>query len=206
MKSNKIMRKCDITQTINRNNKIWANASKRERRVLLARDVIAQINAEKIIPMQGTWASSADGRQLVAGGGSVQKAIISGEIPKCDCCAVGGLMLSAIKYCNNINIEEGECYIGFMFTSNITPNSQHVDDAATRLLYEVFDPRTVRAIETAYEMGNGQFIDMSYMCLDSEYPKNLRLLESEDRMIAIMENIIENKGIFSVQKLFKKFR
>jgi hypothetical protein len=203
MKNNKIMRKCDITRIINNNNKIWANASKRERRVLLAKDVIAQINAGKVIPAQSTWISSSNGRQLVAGGGSVQRAIISGEIPKCECCALGGLMLSAIKYCNNVNAEEGEYFIGF--TTHVTPNSQQVDDAATRLLYDVFDPRTVQATEAVYEMGIGQFTNISYMCLDDGYPENLRMLKSEDRMIAIMENIIENKGIFSVQKLFKKF-
>jgi len=170
----------------------FKSLSKTEKRVLIARDVIAQVKAEKYFPRRGSYI-----KYLTLGGdeydvttnsmASLQKHF--DEIT-CNCCALGACLLSATKYKNRLEFQD---------VYNLASSQSPWD-----LLKGIFSSKQLNMIEYAFEaersgtrVGENRFKnyleeEIQVACIDFGRSYD----DPEDRMIAIMKNIIKNKGEF----------
>lgn len=195
--------KQQVKKLIQKNNKIWESSTIQERRVLVCKDVLAQLKARKYIARSGQWVETVGVKPLGENGRSLQEIICNDELPTCKCCALGGLMLSTVKYANNVIIDIDYNRHSMTFDTALTDWADHspTSTSASTQLRKVFDARTLENIEALFEKGEGLF-GIGY---DVDIPDQWEDLDDEDRMIAIMENIIQNNGVFKKHELLKNY-
>lgn len=193
-------------KNINKSNRAFNALSAPEKRVFIARDVLAQLKLKKIVAMSGTWVdtfginnhSYKDDKELKD---------IYDKMPSCEACALGGMFVCAVRVANNLKVnevgeEKDDIYIQEGDISNY--------------LGKFFDQNQLKLIETTFENGSGGFDhgeispEEHEACYNffndvSEYMGEVEDLRGgpgldEVRMRLIMENIIANKGEFKVYK------
>jgi hypothetical protein len=194
--------KQQVKKLIEKNNKIWESSTIQERRVLVCKDVLAQLKARKYFARSGTWVETKMAKPLGKTGRSLQEIICNDELPTCRCCALGGLMLSTVKYANNVNLEySDDDHHRLSYHTKDTDFLAHspTSTSASAQLRKVFDARTLENIEALFETNEGLFE------LDVDIPDQWEALDDEARMIAIMENIIQNNGVFKKNELLKNY-
>ena len=124
-----------LTETqIKKLNTKFESLSSAEQRVLIAKDVLAQVKAEKFIPRRGNYIKNLTIKGGQPSGGSVQKHF--DEIT-CSCCALGACLLSATKFKNKL--EFGDIY------DMVSRNS------SWDLLKGIFSAEQLNMIEYAFE-------------------------------------------------------
>lgn len=187
-----------LKREIARRNRAFEKATPAERRVLVAQDVIAQIKAKRFAAEQGTWTDLCP-RPEIKHDASFQETFLENQAVKCQCCAVGSLFLGCTLFTNKIeNVE-------------VDDNWELGDKLFERQKFangfeKLFSIKQLGLIEMAFEGTTGFFQDDDW--LDIAAPKvsekeriaavmfHERYADSEKRLIAIMQNIIANKGTF----------
>ena len=213
-----------IEREIAKREAIFKKASATQKRVLIAKDVIAQIKAKKIKPESGTFVSvekvkgfisstEADRRygsynysmdRLSDSEGSdadVRHLYLENTIQQCSCCALGGMFMSCTLYNNNTtvdNLSYAGDDIGNMLYEDSEPGS------LSNGLDKFFSVAQLRLIEQTFEGDNG--VVNSGMdsdtgeVIDPFSPRAAAFYEKykkpKDRLIAIMQNIVKNNGTF----------
>jgi hypothetical protein len=192
-------------QEIARRNRKFKGAAAAEKRVLIAKDVIAQVKAGRFKASSGSWVYplTRSGRDWflsnlsVEEDESVQKLFLEGDIPKCECCALGAMFMSCTLYNNKTTAIELED-VRFSF-------SDYVEEGSfSNGLSKFFSKDQLRLIESAYEGNCGAFYLEQTASWEEEglLPGDKtagwmdRLPDDKKRLVAIMENIIKNKGKF----------
>lgn len=150
--------------------------SKKEQRIAIAKDVIAQVKAGRILPTSAYFqVSNAIASHLHAAGalelGTVIASCTSKNDP-CEVCGIGSLFVSAVLKADKLKIKD------FDFSSGV--RKQEV-----QYLERWFDAMQLVLIEAHYEVSIA-----GIGC--SNVPAQ--------RMIMIMENIISNGGKFDPYK------
>lgn len=186
------MKTIKIQKLIEANNLIFKSASSAEKRVLVAKDVLKQINSGKYNAQQMCYVKFSnininedDPKEI-----SLQNKLLE-NTTKCKCCAIGGLMLSAIRYTNNVNINKD------IFNNK---NEYHALDyngsdkdisskQATNNIKKIFSNKELRKIEDWFED------------FESNMGDKWNSLSPKQRLIKIMKNIIDNNGKFLPSKL-----
>ena len=194
-------KKTNATREIARRNRKFKAAVAAERRVLIAKDVIAQVKAGRFKVASGNWVAplTRSGSDLSVdrfeGDESVQKLFLEGDIPKCECCALGAMFMSCTLYNNKTTAIELED-VRFSF-------SDYVEEGSfTNGLSKFFSKDQLKLIESAFEGNVGHFeLDVGILEgveLDGDKTSKWmdRLPNDKKRLVAIMENIIKNKGKF----------
>ena len=212
-----------VSKEIKRRNSLFKNATKAERRVMIAEDVIQQIKAKKFIPTSGVFATSDVISSLEGGSDddrSIREILLSTNAT-CDCCALGGMMLSCTLFNNKENVSDWTDHF-----ENLGVSVEESDSRIKNGFKQIFSKSQLELIEIAFETGDG------YNCFDHEYVKKhtdgrlyldyyddgfnednvlskpeikkyyavqfgKKYESDDDRMIAIMKNIIKNKGEFN---------
>lgn len=184
---------------INKTNEKFKNATKAQKRVMIAKDVLEQIKTNRYLAKSGKWVETnfskkskvseiCDSPEI-----SIQDIFKDKTIESCNVCALGGLFMSCINLNNNTTLEDFN-----QETSNLG-DIIDVDDKISNKLNRIFTRNQLILIEQYFEEGGGYFYrDDDCDLLDSfvdTYP------DEQDRLKAIMENIIENKGTFKPKKL-----
>lgn len=189
-------------ETIAERNSKFSKANKVRRKIILAKDVIAQIEAQKFIAKTGSFCTIEEKDTYYNPINSLTKEtslqkLINNNKNQCNVCALGGIFTSLISITNNFNINSYQ-----------DPNDK--DEFWLRLA-EVFTPKELIIIENAFEQGNGFFntfnncsnILESWNITEEQFNKintskaisfGQRYLNLKDRMIAIMSKIIKDKG------------
>ena len=113
-----------IQREIAKREKTFKAANLQQKRVLIAKDVIAQIKLGRIVPKTGAWlrpeltatgkklelaaaiaASDKDKERKEFDDASLQEEILAGEkVKACTCCALVGMFLSCTLYNNNVGL------------------------------------------------------------------------------------------------------
>ena len=190
----------NLNTIIEKNNLEFERMSKAEKRVTIAEDCITRINIDQIKPKQGLFISQIDfyGRfngfdehcemDYMSEYDNDVKEIINSSPITCSACVKGALFLSYVGRVNNVRKIN---------------NSVSILDSEHQKLLELFSSRQLAMIEYAFEGyqflyvdENGNkiiFSDEELNKLTNFYLKNASNVEA---MIAICENIIENKGEF----------
>ena len=173
-------------------NKKFAKANKAAKRVMIAKDVLEQLQAKRIVAKKGTYCTFKlnEVRTIKKSDNkSVRENFHNGAITSCKTCGIGAIMLSTILFKNGINVQHN-----IQFAS--VWNDSDTDQQATALVLKYFDEQQLRLIEAAFECWSvRRFVNDQLL---AEQASNFGALFSSPtkRLKAIMENIIRNKGTF----------
>lgn len=166
-----------------------------QKRVQIARDVLAQLAAKRFKATHLVWVSKDGNHGINLDRVSNEKEVcdVTKKLKKCNVCAMGGLFVAAVERADALkigDIDGTDCHAetGREFRS-------FANDDLFGYLKRFFSMAQLEDIETAFEAGNG--------ATDGTYEAKFFLEgveEPNDRMRLIMENIIANGGRFDTAK------
>ena len=179
----------------NQVNEEFKKTTKAQKRVMSAKDVLAQIKAKRYFAESGEWVNplwSGDQKSIdikLNPNSSIKDAFKSKAINSCQVCALGGLFMSCTNLNNNTTVQDlkDETYMGDLVAD---------DDKISNGLNRIFTQKQLMLIETYFEGGEGYF--------KGDDEKTQTFLESyndDERLKMIMQNIIDNNGTFVPKKL-----
>ena len=180
-----------------------------EKAVLVAKDVLAQIKADKYVPDTGTYIYIQGGFDF---NGSIKENF--DQIEECKVCALGSMLMSST-------------HLGNILTTSDINRFPDADDLrrsekVTELFSSIFTNKQLLLIETAFE-GHTEFFGKTKRQLKKTYQENFSYYEPYDRyanekltfdetlaceifhrkyddndkrLNAICRNIIRNNGVF----------
>jgi hypothetical protein len=181
---------------INKLNEEFKKATKAQKRVMIAKDVLAQIKAKRYFPESGEWVNplwSDDQKSIdiqLDPNSSIKDAFKSKAINSCQVCALGGLFMSCTNLNNNTTVEDlltKEFYIGDLVSDDVKISNG---------LNRIFTQKQLILIESYFEGSQGYF--------KGDDKKTFVFLENyndDERLEMIMQNIIDNNGTFKPKKL-----
>lgn len=168
------------------------------KRILLAKDVLRLLQERKIVAQQDKYFENKNIiLSEVSSEESFQKLLQESKEP-CEVCAVGSLLVCAVKRYNKAKIKD------IRYGAARDDNSLGSDDAFCfmKILQRYFSKEQIVLIESAFEK-TSRGIDSCFhgnlqpddLLIAQEKYKDM---DSEQTMIAIMQNIIDNNGTFVV--------
>lgn len=176
----------------------FKKASPAGKRVMIAKDVLAQLAAGKIRPKPGTWVSwgmsyavedkfreYADENEIsifsVECNLDLRDLVLEGLVPdSCSACAMGALFMATVMRADEVKISRYQS----------TGMSSEVEGK----LREFFNADQLRLIEIAFEKGGGAY--RCHSAEDEAVAAKYSHLQAQERLEAIMQNIVANKGEF----------
>ena len=175
--------------------------SKNEARVAIAKDVIAQIRAKKykaknrtyvdFKPKTGIKKKEFFTEKDVETGKDLQD-VIKTRMESCQVCAKGALFVSAIRKFDNFAVEDGMLY-NSLYESGGASCYANNDDFLDHLR-DYFDYDQLELMEYAFEGDCGQVDDYDQEERALAFYHSFK--KAEDRLVAIMKNVIKNNGEF----------
>lgn len=176
-----------------KNNAKFKKLGKKAKRVAIAKDVIKQIEAKRLVPESGMGYLQPRDYNLDLDEFNVSTtvdlqigAVLAGQT--CDVCALGALFMSTIDIrdkatCESLTIEH--------------PADIDQEDIHT-YLEDIFSKEQLYLIEDAFESyGNSYEEDYEVVDItDRACNFGLKYSKADKRLVAIMKNIILNEGTF----------
>lgn len=168
---NKLQLSKELKRIGDRNRRFNAMTLERKR-VTIAKDTLASLQAKKFIASHGVgylhYSSTDNGDKLP-------------NNYKCGACALGGMFVGLTTRIKELSIKE-----------------QNGDrDRIIAPLRSYFDREQLDAIEYAFEQGNISLRTLNYSSAHRYSDFGKAYDNPDDRLIAIMQNIIDNKGTFT---------
>jgi hypothetical protein len=172
-------------------NAIYAKASPTQKRVIVARDVLAALKAKRIEPTTGTYldVGTERGSRTERGSSLLYLAVANNplgsfqdllpQLPKCNVCAKGAIFVCTVLRQNQVT--NGEL-------RSLTTTGLFVDKNLSEALKGVFSPAQLCKIENEFEcrrVFRGPYAVMG-----------LQRFPAKRRMREIMLNIVANGGWF----------
>jgi hypothetical protein len=195
-----------LAKQVKKNNKAFEKMEPNEKRIAIAKDVIAQLNSEKFLAAESCYLSfEGDSATEEAFKKAMSKATeetefrdILKKVPQCEVCARGAMFASAVRLFNDFNVgamrkceEDG---------GDSSPSYVSIKTVEKRY----FSKLQVGLIELAFEGESNISNETSHAVDSKEGPDALRMFDFypdvASRMIAIMQNIIDNGGKFVPSK------
>jgi hypothetical protein len=175
----KLKKNKTILASIAKANRAYRKATKAQRRVLIAKDALAQLNIGVIKPAAGfAYLERYPMTKLVPVGEAVSLQVLlhSPTPPECRCCARGALFVSAVRFRNDCEVD----------SEKLNRSASCFSDLPE------FTPTQADRIECAYErFGDEKKGTWSYKFLSEVENK-----DKATRLALILKNIIRNKGTF----------
>lgn len=165
-----------------------------EKRVEIAKDLIARIQLEQISALGSNGIVSFQYTDFASD--SIKSLLENVETTVCKVCAKGGLLMSYIGRVNEMSRQDLISHEGQNSNYCFDPESLH-----HQKLKEVFDVEQLVLIEEAFEgrtvLGDGtfNFVVKNEKRYDA-YSYKEQYEDANERLIAIAENIIKNEGTF----------
>ena len=204
--SDEVSDKLVRVEILNRNAE-FKRATNAEKRVLIAKDVIKQINLGRFHAAASRFYQIAAAKPNVypvaeyllhksekTMNNSVQTELLKNNIT-CNCCAVGAMFLSSVLFVN----KEKFSMFSYTETDNLVNVLEGEKGATCQNGFDkIFTRKQLKLIEICYEQGCGLFNFSGY---NLPFVKRInefchRHQDRTDRLLAIMKNIISNKGTF----------
>lgn len=176
--------------------------TKSQMRVAIAKDVLAQMKAKKIIADTGCWVYDPKmGYMETYMDGLIDKFLddpkndcceftefhakdFTSKVNKCKVCALGSIFVSAANLYDNIVLDTRD-------------PSDVFDSIKTSPLTKYFSADELLMIESSYEGQDGAcFDDLNIKEAGLANAYYISFKNDKDRLAAIMKNIIRNKGYF----------
>lgn len=168
-------------------NEDFSKMSKLEKRIVLAKDVIAQIEAKRYTARLGTYLDIRDKKvERYTEDSLLDKSKIGEKNIVCEVCAIGSLFVSNAILSNKKLTDD--------------------DDKMLSSLRNIFSKKEMRTLEYLFE---GRDIDDMF---EAKTHKNIQIKKdiakyrvgqrgAEQRLVNIMQNIIDNKGNFKYKSI-----
>jgi hypothetical protein len=179
---------------IARDNAAFEKMTPSEKRVAIARDVIAQLAAERLVAVPGIWLDFNVTDNEPDQDPELQTILKSTD--QCEGCALGGMFMCAVERANKLKLSElDEPDTGTASQSDVFS-----------YMRKFFSREQLNLIEVCFEQGNGagnvgsDAHDQAMVFFgEAEYEGDCSA-SANDRMRLIMENIVANNGKFVVTK------
>jgi len=183
-----------IMETKTKNlNAEFKKATKAQKRVMIAQDVLAQLKAKRYVAESGCWVRIHYNPTTVAETDSVQELFVEKKIESCNVCALGGLFMSCTNFNNNtllVDLDDVSEDLGALVD---------VEEKLSNKLNSIFTTNQLKLIEMYFEANGGYFENYDkedhIQAFYDKYPSDKKRLQ------LIMENIVENNGTFVPEKL-----
>lgn len=163
-----------------------------QKRVAIAKDVIAQVKAGKYQPKTGLYVEMPRLKKADVGGDWQD---VVKRTKTCEACALGCALLSEVRLFNNFPITEDHKEI-----EDEAGYSYLADSARWRdRLRAIFGAKQMSMIETAFECAECVDPRDDRDIFDPELDRAGNFcfnMDEGDRLLAIMWNIVRNKGTF----------
>ena len=188
-------------------NKAFAKMGKMQKRVAIAKDVIASINSKKFKATPGTYCQlKLNEKHEFEKEGKVelQTLMETGVVEKCDVCAIGGIFASKVAIGNKFKVDiQAEDY--WSDSQFVIETDTDDDELLIENLKGIYNEEELRLIEYAFE---GEDIGFRHNDESDEFHKKALSYykvykKADERLIAIMQNIIRNEGKF-IPEFLKK--
>lgn len=193
---------------------IWKKSNKKQKIILICKDVITQIKKNNYYPHTGMWAELVD-NFIFYGNNEVinlQEHFIKNKNVQCDCCALGGLLLSTVRYSNQCNINNSSLsyvksdkhnnYLTIRDVSSIDDvNHAKNEIKISKRLQSVFGENHLKLIESYFELNCGAYKSDSYANESVDNTNIWKNKTHENRLLSIMNNIIKNDGKFKPETM-----
>lgn len=181
-----------LNQVTKASNKAFNSSSKSSQAISLAKDVIAQINCGKIKPEAGVYLDLVGEDNYHTNSFEPVKnielqAIIKDPVVSCEACAIGSMFTCDILKNNNFKVRTSEL------------NDVDNDTKMRCRLRKIFTSQQLHLIEMAFEAGNYNYMIFRGVTVsdkEAAYAFGKKYRSDKKRLIAIMKNIIKNKGVF----------
>jgi hypothetical protein len=174
-----------VEKEIKRRNKLFKKATKAQKRVLVAKDVINQLKKGKFKAIDGVF---GDIDYTSEGDLSARDEFLKGEIT-CQACALGAMFMSCTLFNNNLSLRENN--YAFPDIGDGVKKGLDYKNGFNKL----FAKPQLRLIEIAFEQGRGYFSIKSNLETKAGRFGSL-YTENKERLTKIMTNIIKNNGTF----------
>lgn len=180
-----LTRLLSLRQSIRKKNAAFEASSPAEKRVIIAKEVIEQIQLHKLNPDHGSGyltikMETAELKNKLRGE-TLQEVLLTRDDVSCTVCGIGALVVG----CSIIN---GECKVRdetALRHGTRQPFKNHLDDH--------FSTRQLNLVEAAFEKwGAGHALHGN----DKAASFGWRYEDPANRLTAIMQNVINNKGTF----------
>lgn len=209
-----------VEREIAKREAIFKKASPAQKRVLIAKDVIAQIKARKYKPETGSFLMinkirGMTSRKIFDGGynsgaaairqnegedADARKLYLENKIQQCSCCALGGMFMSCTLYNNHTTASE-------MDYANADIGAFLEGDEYVKLsngLDKFFSLSQLRLIEQTFEGDEGVTRSRDSDVNGDDFPAytprakafHENYKQPKARLLAIMKNIVANNGTF----------
>lgn len=185
-----------LNKKIAKDNLEFQKLSPAEKRVQIARDVLAQLASKRLIARGRTWLRQPEKDMLLETKTALKnkdvelQTVLSG-LKKCEGCALGGMFMCAVERADNLKISQ---LINFDTVERNKEDLIVEGDDAFSYLGKFFSRNQLDLIESAFERGNGA----SSETRSENFVYNID--DPSERMRLIMENIIANNGTFNYKK------
>ena len=167
--------------------KTWEEMTRSERKVAVAKDVRAHILAKSFKVTPGIYIRTRKDIDELLDSQSQAQCLLSAKINKCEACARGVMMLVKVAKWNHW---DGD----FDYVDN---------DKTTNALEDAFTEEELDLIECFFERSctfvEGEYFDNQYEAFAEKYgasPINWGPNKPDDRLLCIMQNIIDHDGEF----------
>lgn len=158
--------------------------TKAQQRVIIAKDVLLRINDDKIIPTQGRFCKLP--AKIAEDNSASLQDFMNKNKKHCYACGKGSLFMSFVGIKNEFT--RGDIYGG-----------ENINSSAMIALSKIFTPQQLALIETAFEKVYYYWnvgLTVTQKTKAIEFGKKFKY--PSGRLIAIMKNIIKNKGTFTI--------
>ena len=199
----------------------FSRLTKAAQRVAIARDIIAQLKAKKAIAKSNVFLAFNGISEGYAGVACTTLREVQSKVDSCSVCAIGAIMLSQLNINGDVGLDAANVYD---YNENFAVDAREEYSYTNELspyVTKYFKPDQLQKIEIAFELGDGAFYILDYLLGESDYDSweefndqfdnGVVISEQEardavkfgkryknitNRMIAIMNNIIDNDGEF----------
>lgn len=166
--------------------------TKAQMRVKIARDVLKQIKAKKLVPRNGTYMDVGNHFEYFSKLGLLNPSIQFNTVlpTKCEVCALGAVFIAAVDKNNTLEIGE------LTYTPDRLRRYPSYFDMQN-YLSKWFSREQLHLIESVFE-SNSDYSFLNFRKTVSDTP--LRKIAASKMLTAIMKNIIKNKGTFVIHE------
>lgn len=168
----------------------WKSSKRSEKRVIIAKDVIKQINNQKIKPNTGSYINAVDLKnnpEFCFYNDDNFDVKENYKNLSCSACALGSLMLVITSYDNNLQIQDFK-------------HENFKSSKLRKMFYSIFSKRQLALIELAFEVRCTFFYENVHDLIEKDKIDSIiryyETLNPYERMMLIMKNIIKNNGTF----------
>lgn len=204
MKTKKIDLK-KLAAKLKRRNREFAKLTKAQKRVRIAKDVLAQLATGKLKAKNLVYLHST---RVLDEDPTADLGAVLEQAPSCNVCALGAVFSCAVMRADNLTVQEAGP-VSYYDPDGMSSGQQLRRQSVYAYVERFFSPTQRALIEMWFEADSalvevdGGPIDQ----LSAEFwaPFRWSALSARKRMVAIMRNIIANGGTFEPKQLEKEY-